>query len=553
MKKLLFLLLATILPAMAGAYDAKINGIYYNFDKTAKTAMVTYYRSDSNNQNAYSGTVNIPTNVVYSGETYDVTSIGEWAFRYCSGLTSVTIPNSVTSIGGCAFENCCGLTSVTIPNSVMSIGSSTFSGCSSLTNVMIPNSVTSIGDSAFNGCSGLTSVTIPNSVTSIGSFAFRNCNSLTSVTISNSVTILKCGTFYGCSSLTTMSVPNSVTNIEDGYYNGFVYGVFQKCSSLTSVTIPNSVTFIGSSAFTSCSGLTTVTIPNSVTSIGGSAFSGCSGLNSVTIPNSVTNIGDYAFAKCSVLTSVTIGNGITTINENTFENCSRIENLILPEQLSFIRSSAFKGCRGLKSVTIPASVEFIYQEAFANCTGLESVKALPETPPFLYDNSFSNYNIPLFASKTAIGAYQAKDPWSKFAQFLTLEGQEVEMPQCTTPTIDYANWKLTFSCATKGAEIVSKAKVQEEKEGGSELSLTPTYTITAYAKAEGYRDSEEVTATIGWKNGRPVIIQGFSNVSLSDYAPNCDTNLDGTIDVADIGTIIDAMAAQAREQKDMEE
>ena len=184
---------------------------------------------------------------------------------------------------------------------------------------------------------------------------------------------------------------------------------------------------------------------------------------------------------------------------------------------------------------------------------MESVKALPETPPFLYANSFSNYNIPLYASKTAIAAYQAKEPWSKFAQFLTLDGQEVEVPQCATPTIDYANWKLTFNCATKGAEIVSKAKVLEEKDGGSELSLTPTYTITAYAKAEGYRDSEVATATIGWKNGRPVIIQGFSNVSLSDYDPNCDTNLDGTIDVADIATIIDAMAAQAREQKDMEE
>ena len=121
------------------------------------------------------------------------------------------------------------------------------------------------------------------------------------------------------------------------------------------------------------------------------------------------------------------------------------------------------------------------------------------------------------------------------------------MPQCATPTIDYANWKLTFNCATKGAEIVSKAKVQEEKEGGSELSLTPTYTITAYAKAEGYRDSEVATATIGWKNGRPVIIQGFSNVDLEEDEPICDVNNDGTVDVADIVTIISAMASKSRE------
>ncbi|MDE7419947.1 MAG: leucine-rich repeat domain-containing protein [Muribaculaceae bacterium] len=101
-----------------------------------------------------------------------VTSIGDYAFSLCSGLTSVTIPNSVTSIGDEAFRECSGLTSVTIPNSVTSIGKATFNQCSGLTSVVIPNSVTSIGDEAFYECSGLTSVVIPNSVTEIGDKAF---------------------------------------------------------------------------------------------------------------------------------------------------------------------------------------------------------------------------------------------------------------------------------------------------------------------------------------------------------------------------------------------
>jgi len=117
-----------------------------------------------------------------------VTSIGDFAFALCSGLTSVTIPNSVTSIGDCAFDHCSGLTSVTIPNSVTSIGEDAFYDCSGLTSVTIGNSVTSIGDRAFWGCSGLTKVTIPNSVTSIGEDAFYCCGGLTSVTIPNSVT-----------------------------------------------------------------------------------------------------------------------------------------------------------------------------------------------------------------------------------------------------------------------------------------------------------------------------------------------------------------------------
>ncbi len=107
-----------------------------------------------------------------------VTSIGEHAFRGCSGLTSVTIPGSVTSIGQQAFCGCSGLTSVTIPDSVTSIERSTFAGCSCLTNVVISDGVTSIGQQVFDECSGLTSVTIPDTVTSIGYCAFAYCHGL---------------------------------------------------------------------------------------------------------------------------------------------------------------------------------------------------------------------------------------------------------------------------------------------------------------------------------------------------------------------------------------
>ncbi len=216
--------------------------------------------------------VTIPSVVGKDGIDYSVTSIKE-AFKKCSFLTSVTIPNSVTTIGRSAFECCSGLTSV-----------------------IIPNSVTSIGDYAFDYCSGLTSVTIPNSVTAIGGFAFRSCSGLTSVTIPNSVTSIGRGAFECCSGLTSVTIPNSVTSIGRD--------AFSSCSDLTSVTIPNSVTSIGEDAFQSCSSLTLVTIPNSVTSIGPSAFSGCSGLTSVTIPNSVTTIGGSAFYGCNELVEV---------------------------------------------------------------------------------------------------------------------------------------------------------------------------------------------------------------------------------------------------------
>ena len=176
-----------------------------------------------------------------------ITLIGDSAFYGCSGLTSITIPNSVTTLGEKAFYNCSSLKSATIGESVEKIGNSAFYGCSDLKSITIPNSVTAIGDRAFCDCSSLKSVTIGDSVTAIGWCAFYRCSSLTSVTIPDSVTAIGDHAFYGCSSLTSVTIPDSVTAIGVGAFLG--------CSSLTSVTIPDSVTAIGYRAFYDCSKL----------------------------------------------------------------------------------------------------------------------------------------------------------------------------------------------------------------------------------------------------------------------------------------------------------
>ena len=162
-----------------------------------------------------------------------VTSIS-YAFSGCTGLTSITIPDSVTSIDDYAFWGCTGLTSITIPNSVTSIGSKAFSGCTGLISVTIPDSVTSIGSYAFSGCKSLTSVTIPDSVTSIGDYAFYGCTGLTSITISNSVTSIGYGTFRDCTGLTSVIILESVENIGSyafGYY--YSYGYIKKIDGFT--------------------------------------------------------------------------------------------------------------------------------------------------------------------------------------------------------------------------------------------------------------------------------------------------------------------------------
>ena len=190
------LILSVFFSISASAYDVELDGIYYNLIKETKTAEVTCrYGND------YSGEIIIPESITFKDTEFSVSGIGEYAFNYCSNLTSVTIPNSVTSIGSCAFSDCSNLISVTIPNSVTSIGSYAFLACSNLISVIIPNSVTSIGDCVFHRCTSLTSITIPSSVTIIGDDAFLSCTSLTSITIPNSVLFIGINAFSGCNGL----------------------------------------------------------------------------------------------------------------------------------------------------------------------------------------------------------------------------------------------------------------------------------------------------------------------------------------------------------------
>ena len=298
MKKKFLLLVFTLLSTLtASAYDAEIDGIYYNFNTYTKQASVTYLSSSSSsNQDAYKGIVVIPETVEYNSEIYNVTKIDYRAFAYCSALTSVTIPNSVTSIGPNAFSSCTGLTSIIIPNSVTTIASDAFKNCTGLTSVTIGNSVEIINSYTFQGCSNLTSITIPNSVTSIGQDAFLNCSKLMSVEIGDGMISIEKRAFGWCSSLTSVTIPQSITSIGDEAFY---------MSSLNSIIIPDNVKSIGRDAFYYCKKLTSAIIGNGVTSIRESTFMGCEGLTSVTIGNSVTSIGNNAFSSCDGLTSVT--------------------------------------------------------------------------------------------------------------------------------------------------------------------------------------------------------------------------------------------------------
>jgi len=306
MRKLFTFLFAALMSAGMFASDTEVGGIWYDFNSN-QTASVTYRGSTySSRSDEYSGSVSIPSSVTYSGVTYSVTSIGESAFRGCSGLTIVTIPNSVTSIGGYAFRDCTGLASVTIlAESLVYYGIIAFQGTPATLKIYVPAGSVETYKAGWSFYADKIKA-IPPAWVRDGD----DWDEATKTLTVNSNPGYQA--YFEQTEIEHVVISDAVTSIGD---YAFAY-----CSSLSSVTIPNSVTSIGTSAFYQCSSLSSVTIPNSVTSIGGSAFSGCTGLTSVTIGNSVTSIGSAAFYNCTGLTSMTIdATTPPSLGENAFK------------------------------------------------------------------------------------------------------------------------------------------------------------------------------------------------------------------------------------------
>ena len=201
MKQILYIILFALFPAMTawGAVGDTFtaNNLKYKVtSESPKTVQLTGYVSKP------TGTLEIPATV----NDYSVTSIGTNAFRSCSGLKSVVLPDGLTSIGNGAFGYCYNMTSANIPDGVTSIGNNAFFDCEALKEITIPSSVTSIGYDAFCCCIDLKSVTINDGVTSLGYEAFLGCESLTEVSIPASVTSIGKSAFESCTSLKTVNI-----------------------------------------------------------------------------------------------------------------------------------------------------------------------------------------------------------------------------------------------------------------------------------------------------------------------------------------------------------
>lgn len=297
-----------------------------------------------------------------------ITTIKDYAFAYVTGLTSVTIPNTVTSIGGNAFYYSPIEVKWEDNSTITEIGKNAFTLYLGI-NLIIPNSVTTIGENGIYRCDNLTSLEIPNNVTTIGKDAMRN-NGFTSLTIGSGVTSIGQNGFSNNANLTT------VIFAENSQLKSLGVASFQNCSKLESIAIPNGVTMISAQTFQNCNALSSVTISPDTTYIGSSAFQNCTSLTEFTIPNTVQNIVQYAFAYCTSLTSLIIPASVTQqIGSNALA----------------IGSSTNKG----------------------------TITFLHTTPPNISSSTFkAEYLEKIIVPKGCGDAYKAKTNWSNFAEYI---------------------------------------------------------------------------------------------------------------------------------------
>lgn len=412
------------------------NEIWYTNGST--TEATTPYETDGFGVNIVSNTYDAEKEcwvIKFDGE---VTTIGNYAFNWCSTITSVTIPESVTSINNGAFANCSGLKSFTIPNSVTSIGTEAFYN-TGITSITIPESVNSFGYRVFrnssyiekfegkfatnDGCClivdgrlisfavacDVTEYTIPDTVTSIGGSAFEGCANLISVNIPESINSIENRAFSGCQNLKSVVIPEGIYSVGDF--------VFHDCISLTEIYCKNPALTINSDLFDYHANDFKIYVPSSsviryrttenwvkyVDYIVGYNFNTGEIVDIPTKPadneiwylgNSIPSISGLSIEfnadlGCFVMTRPAL---INIIPERLFYNMDFLEAVILPDCVTSIENEAFAGCTSLMSIVIPDSVTTLGSGVFSGCTKLSSVtfgKNLTEIPSSAFFNCSS--------------------------------------------------------------------------------------------------------------------------------------------------------------------
>lgn len=435
-------LVLCLLAATASAYDFAVDGIYYTANGT--DASVTY---KDTSYNSYSGTVNIPATVTYNGTTYTVSAIGYQAFRNCTNLKRVVMPNTVEYIAAYAFYGCSALTNITIPPEVFTIYQNAFNACNELKSVICLSTKAAGQNNAGANCFSATAFSDATLYVPVGTVDTFSANTTCWGNFSR-IKEMACdfvvdAIFYEYQGDNTVAVTSVYVDDSPDCYSG-------------DVVIPATVTYNGQNY--------------TVTSVANSAFYDNMGLISLSLPNTVKYINMYAFYGCRNLTKINIPEGVPEINY-----------------------CVFGMCQSLPSIIIPQSVTWIAREAFSDCNSLTSITCRRANPAFCTDaSSFtqSNYtNATLYVPSNSVEQYQQEYVWKNFSNIV---GKDYDFE---------VNGIYYIITGPNTASVTFKDRNYHSYSGSVNVPSTvihdgTTYTVTAVGRGAFYQCPELTAVTL---------------------------------------------------------
>lgn len=467
-----------------------VGDLYYLFDKGKKEATVTsIYGGKNTSLNAekvaqyYTGTVNIPEQTTFDATTYDVKTIGGYAFTCQNDLQALRIGAFVEEIADNAAAKALNLNRITVANAshLKNIGKEAFMDCAGLQHVLFEgttNSMEAIGEAAFKNCTALHDVIWEGQSTLkvIGNSAFYACGKLETVKWNDLCTLQTISdyAFYKCSSLNHFLMPNSTLSV--GKYS------FRYDEALTDIQLSTSLSIIYDYAFGEC-GFSQIVLPESLKSLQAGAFINNSYLADVTIPKKLEGIGAGAFENNDALETVTFKTHETklTVDKNAFNFCpvlsrvnidylddwahinfqnaaanptstahrlylnnEEIVDVNLPVGTKYIGNNAFNGCTNIRTLVVPATVEHINDNVIYGSSALRDVYCYAtKVPQFIgtedpsaMSDVFSQATLHVVYGNEA--AYKADAWWGRFYKVEGCDAPSDEDVKVTSITISQA-------------------------------------------------------------------------------------------------------------------
>lgn len=370
-----------------------------------------------------------------------VYSIGDYVFSRCYGLTECDLGNSVEYLGTDLFSLCENLKQITVPNSVTQMGQS-FRYCYGLESVTLGNSLLEVPTYSFVNCINLKEVNFGTSLKNIGYAAFNGCVSLENLDVTSPVENIEGWAFSLCPSLKTVKLPASLVTFDPS--------MFAYDENLQSVEVdPASQTYVsrdgvvylkdGSSLELFPAGRGGVfNVPDGVTAIGFTAFHSCVKVREIVLPESVVELGIGAFVNCLNLRSINIPQGVSVIPIQLFTNTPSLTEVRLPASIETIEELAFENCTSLTNIELGEGVTLIKDSAFSGCNALSAIYSLTPTPPEAGEEIFPQdilSTAKLYVPQTSLTAYLDAAPWNEFASInriggaLTLSESEVTLEE----------------------------------------------------------------------------------------------------------------------------